>query len=132
VLVQLLHEVSSDDHLWRRFCSPHSPSQEATTAWKAQYMNWLQPRLKQYSAHKSMILVVVVVVACRCRCRFSSSTLTKLMYNLAQSTGKGSFNGAASSSMAPASSGYDYLFKFLLVGDSGKCVSHSTPSCAAL
>jgi hypothetical protein len=62
VAVQLLHEASSDDHLWRRFCSsPHSPSHEAATSWKAQYMRWLQPRLKQYSAHKSTILVVVVV-----------------------------------------------------------------------
>jgi hypothetical protein len=64
VSVQLLHEVSSDDHLWRRFCSPHSPSHEAATPWKAQYMNWLQPRLKQYSAHKSTILVVVVCLLC--------------------------------------------------------------------
>jgi hypothetical protein len=121
VAVQSLHEASSDDHLWRRFCSPHSPLQVATTPWKAQYMSWLQPRLKQYSAHKSTILVVVVVVVCLLS---SSSTLIET-----KPTGKGSLSGAAASSIkAPASAGYDYLFKFLLAGDAGKFVSHSTPS----
>jgi hypothetical protein len=80
-------------------------------------MSWLQPRLKQYSAHKSTILVVVVA------CLSSPSTLTESMYNLAQSTGKGSHTGAAASPLAPASAGYDFLFKFVLVGDSGKCVA---------
>jgi hypothetical protein len=60
--VQTLNEASSDNHLWRRFCSPQATSQEATTAWKARYMSWLQPRLKQYSAHKSTILLVIAVV----------------------------------------------------------------------
>jgi hypothetical protein len=53
--VQTLNEASSDDHLWRRFCSPHSTSQGATNAWKARYMSWLQPRLRQYSSFKSTI-----------------------------------------------------------------------------
>ncbi len=52
---QTLNEVSSDDHVWRRFCNERWRSDDEGCEgkrWKVRYMAWLQPRLKQYATSK--------------------------------------------------------------------------------
>jgi hypothetical protein len=53
--------VSSDDHVWRRFCNARWSSDEGKR-WKARYMAWLQPRLKQYATSKSAYYLQIASV----------------------------------------------------------------------
>ncbi|ELR16222.1 Fbox domain and Ankyrin repeat containing protein [Acanthamoeba castellanii str. Neff] len=84
-----LNEVSSDDHVWRRFCSPRWSSDDKGCEgkqWKARYMAWLQPRLKQYATSKAR--------------GFTGAA-------------------ASARPSTHQSEDYDHLFKFNLIGDSG-------------
>ncbi|ELR13819.1 Fbox domain containing protein [Acanthamoeba castellanii str. Neff] len=58
-----LNEVSSDDHVWRRFCNARWSSDDKGCEgkrWKARHMAWLQPRLKHERIHRSRSLCAAI------------------------------------------------------------------------
>jgi hypothetical protein len=107
----MLNEVSSDDHVWRRFCHARWSSDDKGSEgkrWKGRYMAWLQPRLKQYATSKG-----------------NFSTACHLMRSIAYgpvhlSPARGFAGPTASARPSPPQSAdYDQLFKFNVIGDAG-------------
>ncbi len=98
--------------MWRRFCNARWSSDEGKR-WKARYMAWLQPRLKQYATSKSAYYLQT-----RRRWRFSQAQERLILYRLVRG-----FTGAAATARQAThqSADYDHLFKFNVIGDSGTC-----------